>query len=593
MARGLDELIEALVGEVSYYGDGCPITKILSAIKEYQSGGGETLSDATQSDSAQGDAAPGDATGGDATEGDPDPAGAEAQKSPAEVVSLSEAELSFARKVWEWFLSRTEAKVGAKGEWNHLSLDDLLAIPEDMPEDQAAGSAGIPAQRPIDPQGSKKGIPATRPGVFVSDETIWKSLTGHEPNFKRVPPLEWKCLVGIAATKEKGILQRELGRLTGQDKRSVPKRTDFLTQKGYIAKRTTIIRKSKTSKLWLSRFAPPLLQNADDPLSSQLQGVELSREVLVDNLDPVPWCTRWTGEVIDFLAFGQTLLAIVKTWGVIRITDLKTKLGILGSTWQMRTLAKQCRRFEGLGVFAYVAAVFQNDRQVFKDCIKFIRDPTDEEWREFLATGKKTSRYSDQTKNKLPLPNAPSTAQPEDPTTHIPDKEGLEIDRKHPRPKIPLSFTRWEPEKPLANTVFETLQLAGSAGLSNSELSSATVGFAFRRYMHKYLEVLTIPGTQPPNVRQFQLSSSLVRTGKNTAFIYSVASDTASGQQPGDVASGVADAIKDAQPSSKADPYGFSKLSDQLFGDGGSTTLSEIARPPAKAGNQDAESESE
>lgn len=121
-----------------------------------------------------------------------------------------------------------------------------------------------------------------------------ESVTGHSIDSRRVPRSEWLLLLGIASAKGDGILQGDLGRLVDQDKRSVPKRTDALAAKGYITKRTTLVRGTKTSKMWLKAFAPLLPKTATSSSEPVLK-IHLSRDLLVNTLDPVPWHSRWTG----------------------------------------------------------------------------------------------------------------------------------------------------------------------------------------------------------------------------------------------------------------------------------------------------------
>lgn len=74
------------------------------------------------------------------------------------------------------------------------------------------------------------------PRLFASQNRIWQALTGHGMDFKKVPVMEFALLSIIAANGENGITQPDLAHFSGQDKRSVPHRTDELARKGYIVK---------------------------------------------------------------------------------------------------------------------------------------------------------------------------------------------------------------------------------------------------------------------------------------------------------------------------------------------------------------------
>ena len=125
--------------------------------------------------------------------------------------------------LWECLTLNPEVSVGKNKEYNGLSLSEAEAISELR--------------------------------LFVSEERTWKALTGHEKDESRVPATEFFLLSIIASYRSQGILQTELVRRSGQDARSVPKRTDALRTKGYIDKRQVQAKSAKTSLCTLSRFA--------------------------------------------------------------------------------------------------------------------------------------------------------------------------------------------------------------------------------------------------------------------------------------------------------------------------------------------------
>ena len=119
------------------------------------------------------------------------------------------------------------------------------------------------------------GTRADRPEVrlYTSESRMWWAIAGHGPDLTRVPGLEFVCLSMIAACGPKGIFQADLVRASGQDKRSLPMRTDRLHQGGYIIKRPLSIVQNEvivhTSLLTLKRFAE----------SSELMAMELTDAV--------------------------------------------------------------------------------------------------------------------------------------------------------------------------------------------------------------------------------------------------------------------------------------------------------------------------
>ena len=76
----------------------------------------------------------------------------------------------------------------------------------------------------------------TSPRIYVSQNRMWQALTGHEMDYRRLSSMQLMLLSIIAAHGKDGILQPDLVKLSGQDKRSVPGRTDELKTNGYIAK---------------------------------------------------------------------------------------------------------------------------------------------------------------------------------------------------------------------------------------------------------------------------------------------------------------------------------------------------------------------
>jgi transcription factor C subunit 3 len=424
---------------------------------------------------------------------------------------------------------------------------------------------------------------STRPRIQVTEETVWQAITGHGVDYKQIPRLEWHLLQGIAPTKHEGILQGDLRRLVGQDKRSVPKRTDFLAAKGYIVKRSIMVRASKTSKLWLAGFAPSI--GGEGGEGSQAKDVEMTKEVLTCDLSPVPWHAKWTGADIDVETFAESVISIVKAWGVMRYSDIRLKMGIEELRWQMRVMARLTRSLVDMGIIKYTAATFANSRKVWKDCIKFLRDPTEAEWSKILATGKKTSKYTDLSKDRQPKPFALSLADKTTPQPHgAPAHSGEEgLSGATPRKPVTSGLVGWVPEKPLQQTLYDAVDAAGPQGATNPQISAGTVGYNFRRYIGTMLTNMSMC-KQPPHLEKFQLHRKLVRVDKTSAFIYTTnqVSQSPPGQQQSDQSVGAAaegerqSGMKVAAPP-RTDLYGFRAIEGDKLADA-STSLSKISR---------------
>jgi hypothetical protein len=88
---------------------------------------------------------------------------------------------------------------------------------------------------------------AAGPRLYASQNRIWQALTGHSIDLKKVPSMEFVLLSIIASRGMNGITQPDLTAMSGQDKRSVPHRTDELSRKGYIQKMPVQAGKMRTS----------------------------------------------------------------------------------------------------------------------------------------------------------------------------------------------------------------------------------------------------------------------------------------------------------------------------------------------------------
>lgn len=80
--------------------------------------------------------------------------------------------------------------------------------------------------------------------------------------------MEFTLLSIIASHGEAGMLQPALITISGQDKRSVPKRTDNLAEHGYITKVAVAARGQRTSLLKLKRFDPKSIEDKVEAMES-------------------------------------------------------------------------------------------------------------------------------------------------------------------------------------------------------------------------------------------------------------------------------------------------------------------------------------
>lgn len=94
----------------------------------------------------------------------------------------------------------------------------------------------------------------TAPRMYVSQDRTWQAVAGHSVDLKKLSAMQFALLSIIAAHGADGIIQPDLVKISGQDKRSVPHRTDELAKAGYIEKKPVQSSKLRTSLCVHKRF---------------------------------------------------------------------------------------------------------------------------------------------------------------------------------------------------------------------------------------------------------------------------------------------------------------------------------------------------
>ena len=125
-----------------------------------------------------------------------------------------------------------------------ISLSSACRLPRSAPETPCATAAIF----------DEPSSNTTTPRLYTSQGRIWQALTGHGIDVKKVPSMEFVLLSLIAARGPAGITQPELIAVSGQDKRSVPHRTDELARKNYISKYPVQANKMRTSLCIHTKF---------------------------------------------------------------------------------------------------------------------------------------------------------------------------------------------------------------------------------------------------------------------------------------------------------------------------------------------------
>ncbi|KAJ5239265.1 B-block binding subunit of TFIIIC [Penicillium chermesinum] len=370
----------------------------------------------------------------------------------------------FQGKVWSWLTRNPEVSVGKNKEFNHLTLQDLEKLQAEVPESAATDE---PEENGQDPGISDQLPPVPIPSapevrMFVSEKRTWLAVTGHEPDETRVPSSEYGLLSIIASAKADGIPQTELIRRSGQDKRSVPKRTDALQRKGYIEKRNIQVRGSRTSLCIARRFANAATEEQDDS----------------------------TGEkrvMMDFDSFTDNLFKTLKEFRLISRNDLKEALGF-EDLWHWRILSRALRKFERIGVLQRVRAKSQYSR--YHPCVRLLRDPTPLDLEMF-------HEYSRDALSR----SMAGEADMEDDEDLGPGGSANQGDQSENQTVIQ------EKGHVVGGGIFEIVDKAGTAGITNLQLNRALYGHFYKRPAEALVSRLVNCWqiSQPPQLRHFSI----------------------------------------------------------------------------------------
>lgn len=337
----------------------------------------------------------------------------------------------FKVKVWSWLMRHPEVSVTPDGEWHSISLDEAEQKNRELGEIAERNVHG-----PDGDQDEASPVPSHM-RIFVSKERMWYALTGHEPDETKVPASEFLLLSIVAMHKSDGIAQTDLVRLSGQDKRSVPKRTDSLAQKGYVEKRPIQIKSARTSLVTFRRFLKPA-------------AVESTVEGTSEGTPGRP--------IINFNAFTAKLFEILTEFGIISRNDLKRRLGF-DDRWRWRVLSRALRKFERIGVLKRVRAKSQYNK--IHPCVMLLREPTETDIAKFNAVSGDLNRTADDQEDvddDLDDAAGNGTTDAEGGLEMAKDKSVIEAGRTVPS---------WTPDRPLGNQIFDVVNNSGTEGITN------------------------------------------------------------------------------------------------------------------------------
>ncbi|KAJ6278927.1 hypothetical protein J3E71DRAFT_203972 [Bipolaris maydis] len=322
----------------------------------------------------------------------------------------------------------------------------------------------------------------TAPRLYTSQNRVWQALTGHGIDLKKVPSMEFVLLSLIAARGAAGITQPELIAISGQDKRSVPHRTDELARKNYISKYPVQSNKMRTSLCIHTKFVS---QNAFIE-SSAVEDVYQDDGTFVVR------------------SFAQLLYNKVGEGGIVPTRTIRQKLGVPMSAWNKRATQGALIRLDQSGMIKRRRIRKQKSEDAWITCIQVMRAPREEDLKNLGFR---------RTINPADGSGAEPLDESADGDDIMKDLEDDMLDDYEPsaNPQDNTSATekpdtippQWTPDHFLPNTVFNAVALGGPRGWDAETLRDRIVGPFWRRPMESYFSRITNDWekTQPLHLR--------------------------------------------------------------------------------------------
>ncbi|KAJ9660726.1 hypothetical protein H2201_006805 [Coniosporium apollinis] len=509
-------------------------------------------------------------------------------------------------QVWKWLIVHPDVLVGKENEGRKLTLTGFEAraratrttdqgnepqpipvLPGDVVNGPSALSSEQHDAQPTDTNGRAKNTEGPRSShgpsplrLYVTTERIWQALTGHGPDTKRVPELEFNLLSVIASSGREGILQAELVKASGQDKRSVPKRTDNLHDKGYIEKRGVLTKGARTSICILKKYAKETGVPGTGKTVDALSNVVFQHGRLVYD---------------NFLDFITRLL---KDRKIITFEDLRDILGISGKRWESKAMFRSIARLEKLGIVLRVMAKQSNVESAYYrkkryPCVKILREPNDKD-RQYLRSLPAKEDLALHHDSMLPVESnddAPGDIDidmlndEQEEENHAAEPATTETADEESRRNAP----QWTPDHPLGNFLFNLIDSKGMKGMSSMEIRDLSAGPFWRRPMEIVLGRLTDvwQTSQPLHLRHLAIVRDTSLTDKQLHYLYRTYDNFGKAVEAGEAVWEAILTAKKPLPKAKSrgkgrsevevDEWGFPALSaTAFFGGKGTSTLQEM-----------------
>ena len=340
---------------------------------------------------------------------------------------------------------------------------------------------------------------------------MWFAVTGDGPNHEKVPRLDFVCLTVIASRRGHGILQPDLVRATGQDKRSVPTRTRRLSERGYIVKKP-VNAGGKTSLLVLKRFYSPAESTVQGDVQEHGENADTGERVR---------CAKSAVSIASSLEqLARGTVGILTQDQVLTMDTLQSKLGISHSGYRCAILSR------GLGILEHMGLVHEFNtvlRIEKKTCpsVRLVHNMSDADWRDFSTLAEKIApRFrEDLTACNDSNMEPEESVQPDIASDDNPNAGGQARSRLE---NFVVSPPRWDPSYHLTNLVYRVVETASIAGISQADIKSQTTGKFFTRPLEHTVSRLVDhwPVSQPPHLRYLGIIRDAAQAGRTGYFIH-------------------------------------------------------------------------
>ncbi|KAK9431564.1 hypothetical protein V1505DRAFT_367985 [Lipomyces doorenjongii] len=326
--------------------------------------------------------------------------------------------------------------------------------------------------------------------VFVSQDLLWRTLTGAPKEGSSLGHYPFVLLCAITRAREAGITAIDVARVTKQDPRSLFSRVNVLSNLDLIKKYPVVVKKGgKTTLLISTRFAKADPVSSNENTSAGTETVKLRREIM------------------EYLKVAKN--------GLRQRADLRKQLGMDTSRYKIKVFGRCVENLESKGYIRKVYVVRASDETGKKhSCLQFVKEYPDkeifrEEEIEFQEVAEEVAENDGEKSSDV-----------EDASQELFEvSENDKIQEFHEESEQSPCFNRFFP---LENQVYDLVASKRTKGISSMELTRKCVGRDFSRIFNtvltKFADTSGPDGSkssQPRHLGQY----AMVRGSDNTARV--------------------------------------------------------------------------